>query len=248
MPHGYRTLQHWNQWLGKEYLGGCLLETERADMSRLLARHFGKHAVLIGVPAQLDLLHATTVPCHTLITPLAAHDKWSNFIVEGDWHDLPIATGSVDLVILPHALEFVNNPRQLLAEACRIVKPEGLLLICGFNPYSAWGLKRQLNKQKRMPWAANFMHANEIKKWLQLADFEMEAQSNLLFRPPLARPSWYEKMHLLERIGGMIAPSLGGVYILLARAKVVPLTPIKMRWTQQLSGASISTVSTIQGI
>lgn len=246
MPHGYRTLQHWNQWLGKEYLGGCLLEAERAQLSKLLFRHFGKHALLIGVPQQLDLLKATAIPCHTLVTPLIAHEKRTNYIIEGDWHDLPIATGSIDLVMLPHALEFVNNPRQLLAEACRVVKPEGLILICGFNPYSAWGLKKQFSKQKALPWSGNFTHANEIKKWLHLADFAMEKESTFLFRPPLTKASWFEKLHILESIGGKIAPALGGVYVLLARAKVIPLTPIKMRWKQQLSGVRIST--TIQGI
>ena len=58
------------------------------------------------------------------------------------WH-----RGSIDLVILPHILECIDNPRQLLAEACRIIKPEGHIIICGFNPHSLWGLKKIMGKK-----------------------------------------------------------------------------------------------------
>lgn len=34
--------------------------------------------------------------------------------------------------------------------------------------------------------------------------------------------------------------SLGGVYMLMAKAKVIPLMPIKLHWKQQLSGVPAS--------
>jgi SAM-dependent methyltransferase len=151
-------------------------------------------------------------------------------------HELPILTGSIDLVMLPHTLEFVDNARQLLAEACRIVKPEGLIAICGFNPYSAWGLRKAFTKHKTPPWSGNFIYSYKIKNWLQLVGFEMEKQQSILFRPPISRPELFQKLQFLEYIGSKCFPMLGGVYILLARAKVIPLIPIRMQWKQQLSG------------
>src|SRR5690606_5823540 len=111
-------------------------------------RHFGKHAVLIGVPHQYELLKSTAIPCHSLITPIISHAH-EHGLIEGDLHELPILTGSIDLVLLPHTLEFVDNPRQLLSEACRIIKPEGLIVVSGFNPYSTWGLRKLMTKHKK---------------------------------------------------------------------------------------------------
>ena len=237
MAHGYRILQHWNQWLTQQFLGNVLLETEAQQLSILLDRHFGKHAILIGVPHQYRLLEATKIPCHSLVTPLLSKDKKHGYI-EGDLHDLPILTGSVDLVILPHTLELIDNPRQLLAEACRIIKPEGLIAISGFNPYSTWGL-RKLWSKKTMPWSVNFIHSHTIKTWLKLADFALEKHASALFTPPINQAKLYRKLHFLERIGNTFFPVLGGSYLIVARAKVVPLTPIRLKWKQHLGGIRI---------
>lgn len=245
MTHGYRTIQHWNQWLTQHFLGHQLIEAETATMSALLSRHFGKQALLIGVPHQSSLLHATKIPCHSLLTSFIGH-KNEPGLIEGDYHELPILTGSIDLVMLPHTLEFVDNPRQLLAEACRIVKPEGLLVICGFNPYSIWGLRKYIKKQRKtIPWGLNFIHSHQIKRWLQLADFALEKNESLMFRPPVNHPTLYQRFHFMETVGSKCFPFLGGVYILVARATVAPLTPIRLKWKQQLSGIRIS--STIPG-
>jgi len=160
--------------------------------------------------------------------------------IEGDFHELPISTGSIDLVMLPHTLEFIDNPRQLLSEACRIIKPEGLIVISGFNPYSAWGLRKLMTTHKKsIPWGANFIHSHKVKSWLHLADFELEKHQLFLYTPPINQPKFYKKLHFLEYIGHKCFPLFGGVYVLIARAKVVPLTPIRLKWKQQLSSIGI---------
>jgi|GEM_PF-713447 len=230
LVHSYRALQKWDQWLAQQFLGKSLLTEERQLFDQLLKHRYGKHALLIGVPQQQELLRAADIPFHSLLSPFSSTDQPT---IESDFHELPILTGSSDVVILPHTLEVVDNPRQLLAEACRIVKPEGLIIICGFNPYSIWGMRK-------WPWGGNFIQARAIKYWLGLADFVLEHQKFILFRPPINHPSLYQKLRYIEHIGKKCFPILGGVYILLARAKVIPLTPIRMKWKQHLSGIRIS--------
>ncbi len=242
MAHGYRTLQHWDHWLAHQFLGKSLLDAEEKLLAKLVERHFGKHALLLGVPHQADLLKATKIPCHSILSPVIVREKIPGYI-EGDFSELPIMSGSIDLVLLPHTLEFIDNPRQLLAEACRIVKPEGLIAISGFNPYSAWGLRKLLAKHKTVPWASNFIRSHKVKSWLHLADFEMEQHTSVLFRPPVSNQALYKKLHYLERLGSKCFPMFGGAYMLLARAKVIPLTPIRLKWKQQLSGIGMSTIS-----
>jgi len=243
LAHGYRNLQHWDHWLAKQFLGKKLLEAEHDLLKKLLTRHLGKHALLIGVPEQYSLLDTSTIPCHTLVTSILSKEKQTN-IIESDLHDLPIATGSIDLVLMPHILEFVESPRQLLSEACRIVKPEGLIVVCGFNPTSWWGFKKKLAKDKTVPWSGHFIPPRSVSGWLHLADFEMEEQRATLFTPPVSEPL-YDKLGFFETIGTRLLPVFGGVYVLVARAKVIPLTPIKLKWKQQLTGIGIST--TISG-
>jgi SAM-dependent methyltransferase len=235
LAQSYRTLQKWDQWIAQQFLGHSLMEEEQKFLSQLLNRHYGKHALLIGVPSQQTLLKSTDIPCQALMSPFLHHEK--NLVdIESGFHELPILTGSIDLVMLPHTLELVDNPRQLLIEACRIVKPEGLIVICGFNPYSAWGLKKLIG---------NLIHSYKIKAWLRFTDFALEEQKSLLFRPPVRYRPLYDKLRFLENMGNKYFPILGGAYILLARAKVVPLTPIRMKWKQHLGGIRLPT--TISG-
>lgn len=239
LTQGSRAIQQWNQWLSHA-LGQRLLSAEQQCLTELLQQQFGKHAVLLGVPQQSSLLDATLLPCQTLLFPSMemhqpAHHTW----IEGDFHELALLTGSMDLVLIPHTLEFVDNARQLLAEACRVVRPEGLIAICGFNPYSAWGIKKLWEgKHARMPWRGNFIDAYQITHWLTLADFVLEQHRAIFFRPPLQHTQWYERLSFLESLGKYF-PFFGGVYVLIARAKVIPLTPIRMQWRQELSGLRI---------
>lgn len=244
MEHSYRTLQHWNHWLTHDFLGEQLLRAEREALTKMLAQHFGKHALLIGVPNQSELLHTSTMPYQSLLGPLILKQADMSYVETG-LHELPLLTGSVDLVILPHTLEFIDNPRQLLAEACRVIKPEGLIVICGFNPYSTWGIKKIFTKDQAAPWIGNFIQPNKIKTWLKLAEFEMENQTSAMFSPPVATQTLFEKFNFLETVGRKWCHSLGGTYMIAARAKVIPLTPIKLKWKQQLNGLRLPT--TISG-
>ena len=47
---------------------------------------------------------------------------------------LPLASQSMDLVVMPHVLEFSKDPHQILREAERVLMPEGQIIIAGFNP------------------------------------------------------------------------------------------------------------------
>lgn len=236
MVKTYRTIQQWDHWLSQS-LGADVLAIEQQFLSSMLPRYYGKHALLIGIPRQYSLLQASPMLNHVVLSPLSHFSKPMQFI-ESEFYKLPIASGSVDLVILPHTLEFVDNQRHLVTEASRLVKPEGLLMVFGFNPSSLWGLKKWWVKNEKMPWSGQFTHPSLIKKWLSLVDFELVRQDMLLFRPPFKQVSIFNKFSWLEKLGKYLFPFLGGVYVLTFQAKVIPLTPIKMHWKQTLTTVS----------
>lgn len=239
MAKAHRAIQQWDHWLTQP-LGMRLLEAERQFLPAVLADCYGQQGLLIGVPKQHELLKFSAIPQRVLLSPLINKNKNIKYI-EGEFYELPIATASVDLVLLPHSLEFIDNPHKLLTEACRIVKPEGHIVILGFNPYSLWGLKKSLQQQPTMPWSGNFLSPGILKNWLKLADFELIKHNTLLFRPPLQHhDTLFDKLALLEWLGSKMWSPFGGVYMLMAKAKVIPLTPIKLHWKQQLSGVQVS--------
>src|SRR5208283_2459508 len=58
-----------------------------------------------------------------------------------DLAQLPIQSGVVDAVLLPHTLEYAADPYAVLREADRVLGAEGQLIVLGFRPGSPWGLR-----------------------------------------------------------------------------------------------------------
>lgn len=237
MVKTYRTAQQWDHWLS-HYFGLSLLEMEERFLSKWLAERYGNHALIIGVPKQYMLLKSCAIANHTLLSPLATKNKYIKHI-ESAYYNLPIIPGSIDVVLIPHTLECIENPQLLLTEACRVVKPEGDIIIFGFNPISLWGLYKRFKNIKQMPWILHFNHAAAIKKWLELADFVLIEHKQFLFRPPCSE-SIYNKIKFLDWVGEVCHLPFGAVYVLIAKAKAIPLTPIKWRWNQSISRVSVT--------
>lgn len=225
----YRAAQRWDQWLTQS-LGQSVLDVEKKFLQTSLGTYYGKHGMLIGVPHQHDLLKTSVTAHQIILTPLISKNKHIK-IIESDFYELPVASGSVDLVLLPHSLEYTNHPRQLLTEACRIVKPEGHIFILGFNPYGLWRIRHQLIQRKEMSWNTAFIPYRTVKNWLALADFELVKQDFILYSSHF---KW------IEKLGHLCFRPFGGIYILIAKAKVTPLTPIRLRWQQTFSTVRVS--------
>jgi SAM-dependent methyltransferase len=62
---------------------------------------------------------------------------------------LPFPNHSLDLVVLPHALELARDPHLTLREVERVLVPEGRVVITGFNPLSLWGLRQHAGHLRR---------------------------------------------------------------------------------------------------
>jgi SAM-dependent methyltransferase len=51
---------------------------------------------------------------------------------------LPFANDSFQLVVAQHSLEFVDDAEACASELSRVIAPEGVALVFGFNPYGTW--------------------------------------------------------------------------------------------------------------
>lgn len=98
--------------------------------------------------------------------------------IQAKAHHLPLQSDSVDMVIMPHLLEFDAQRFQTMREVERVLKPEGLLVILNFNPWSLW-VRYQYLWDKRMAdsWSGHFISRSRILDWLKLLNFEVTLSS-----------------------------------------------------------------------
>src|SRR5258708_34205084 len=99
------TLADWCATPPGRYLRG----REQAYFDRALADIFGYHALQIGL-TECPFLQASRITTRITI------DLEEPAQVLADPHWLPFAENSMDLIVLPHVLEFTDAPHQLLRE------------------------------------------------------------------------------------------------------------------------------------
>lgn len=208
-------------WLDSEQ-GRYVLDWERPRVEAIVSDIFGFNALQLGLP-QIDFLAANRIP-------LRQHVGEQHGDVRCELTALPFATQSVDLVVLPHTLEFHAEPHQLLREIERILIPEGQLVITGFNPLSLWGAQRRLSRHTRFPWNGSYLSILRLKDWLKLLGFEVDRGEFGCFAPPLEQARWLRRWRLLEHAGRRWWGFAGGVYILRAVKRTPSLRLIKPRW------------------
>jgi SAM-dependent methyltransferase len=135
---------------------------------------------------------------------------------------LPLQSESVDLIILPHLLEFDAFRFQTIREVERVLKPEGIILILNFNPWSFW-IRYQYLWDKKMAdsWGGHFISRSRITDWLKLLNFEISVCSQFYLDSVV---STYGKINSRKRLFSGTAYAVKAIK---RRYNLIPLTPIK---------------------
>lgn len=213
-------------WLATP-LGSYLVEQEQRFFDAAVVDLFGYNALQVGLP-QVDLLRASRMTLRERAAPIAPAG------LRADYTALPVAANVVDLVVLPHVLEFSLHPHQILREVDRILMPDGHLLISGLNPWSLWGIRRTLaGTGGEFPWQGEYISLLQLKDWLTLLGFEVTAGRMACYAPPCAQQKWLQRCGFMEAAGNRWWPFAGGVYYLQAVKRVVGMRVIQPRWSER---------------
>jgi SAM-dependent methyltransferase len=215
------------EWLATP-LGRYLLTQEQAYFDKTVADIFGYNALQLGSP-QTDLLRASRITFRLHADASVPAD------LRADFRDLPIASNSIDLVVLPHVLEFSENPHQVLREVARVLLPEGQMLIAGFNPWSLWGSRRAFGGKAAYPWNGRFINLPRIKDWLTLLELEITGGQMCCYSPPCATEKWLQRFAFMDAAGDRWWPIAGGVYFLQAVKRVRGMRLIMPKWSDRLA-------------
>ena len=248
------------EWL-KTPAGRYLLAWEQTHLDTAVADVFGFHALQLGLP-ELDALRMNRMPHRWVATEQLEHAAASSagasaadeddtievpraaIALHCDFDALPFDSNSLDLVVLPHALELARDPHLALREVDRVLRPEGRVVIVGFNPGSLWGLRQWWGRLRRrlvprsqrplfLPSTGEFMRYRRLRDWLRLLSFEVEAGRFGCYRPPVGSAKWLARFEWMERSGDRWWPVFGAVYFVVAVKRVRGMRLVGMARAQR---------------
>ena len=210
-------------------LGQYLLARERDYYEGVVADIFGYNALQCGLTG-IDLLAGSRIPSRWCI------GSEGSVALRTDFRDLPIAANSIDLVVLPHVLEFSDDPHQILREVVRVLVPEGQVVISGFNPWSLLGLKRFMPRHRtQVPWRGHFVNLPRLKDWLSLLSFDVVGGRMHGYSPPFTQERWLRRFSFMDAAGDRWWPFAGGIYLIQAVKRVRGMRVITPTWRPALA-------------
>jgi SAM-dependent methyltransferase len=189
-------------------------------------KFFGYHLVKLGaLSSEID------IPDCMINHQVSIMPKSDSANVVGDVDDLPLQEHSVDVCLLSHTLEFSLDPHHVIRETNRVLIPNGYLVLTGFNPLSLVGMNRLLPyRRSQTPWNEHFFSPMRIKDWLHLMGFEILADQRCLHSALTGKVSAESLQGAWHNFARSYLPALGSVYVIIAKKRVLPLTPIKPKW------------------
>jgi SAM-dependent methyltransferase len=209
------------------YPGQCYLKFEQQQLNDYLPQLYGYYLVQLGV-SDVYHLESNSPIRHSIYAGKFRHDVNRTAVV-ADLQALPFQYESIDVMLLPHTLEFCNSPERLLSELYNVVIPGGKVILFGFNPVSCLGVTKLLKFSKNAHWIGKLYRPGNVRSWLRQSGFTVEAQNMGCFLPPIKNENRRHALRSLEKYAIKCFPYLLSVYAIVAEKKIVPLIPAKPR-------------------
>jgi ubiquinone/menaquinone biosynthesis C-methylase UbiE/DNA-binding transcriptional ArsR family regulator len=174
---------HANQWDGIRSLHVAEEEVERAILALMKNRRLGhlldigtgtgRMATILGASAsRVTALDRSPEMLRVARTHLAGQPATIE-LVQGDFLALPLPRASVDSVVMHQVLHFATAPDLVIAEAARVLRGSGHLLIADFAPHDREDLRRDAAHAR-----LGFSDA-QIRGWFAAAGLLLETSEAL---------------------------------------------------------------------
>ena len=227
-----------SQWL-RGPGGAALLRMEVERIHAAVGNLFGYHCLQIGDLAGADLMSESRILDRAVIDVDGGSPREPYPVVDGAATALPIDSHAVDVVILPHVIEFEERPHEALREASRVLVPEGHLVVLGFNPVSVIGLRQVFrHRTATAPWCGKYIGAGRLRDWITLLGFDVIDQRPCFAsgRRDRAGPSG------MRPPAEWMPPALASARLILAKKRVNAVLPIRPRWAprRRLAGVGLA--------
>jgi SAM-dependent methyltransferase len=220
-------------WQG-EPLGRALIAAEARLLATTFDDVFGQELLQLGTwGAGRELLAQSRIRRQSVVAD--AYPRLADGDLVASLAHLPISSGSVDAVLLPHTLEYAPDPYAVLREADRVLVAEGQLIVLGFRPASFWGLRSAASRGGYPPGLRRRLASGRVRDWLGLLSYEIVSLNPYLYHLPRAPRTELEATvtRMLHR--GWFYPWPAAAYVIKARKRVYTLTPIRPRLRERRS-------------
>lgn len=166
-------------------------------------------AVVTGIDADPEMVATARAA-----TPAAT-------ISVGNADHLPFADASFDVVVANTVLCLVENRREAMAEAVRVLRPGGRLVLGELGRWSLWALKRRIKGMlgSRLWRHSRFTDARALRAELAGAGLVVEEIRGAAFYPPWDWAAW-----LMAPVDGRLGhvTTIGAAYIAVTALKPNP--------------------------
>lgn len=188
--------------------GRASLAWEQQVYGTLCEGAFGYYALNFSLLG-LDALADSTVqhPLHT------------GKQLEFDPLNWPFQNDMLDLITLPHVLEFSLDPHGVLREAARCLRPGGALALTAFNPRSLLALDAQA---AGLGHARDWISRRRLIDWLRLLNLHPDRGAFGQWRPPSPHTQGFERWAWIDHAGEQWWPQMANVYALRAIKRLSP--------------------------
>ena len=204
--------------------GRLLLEWERKVFPDLTADAFGNAALQVGMP-ELDTLSGNRILSQWLLEAPSGLPSVPPRLgrIAGLPECLPVADESLDLVTMPHVLDFSPAPQQALREAVRVLEPEGRIVLTGFNPLGNWWLRQQavlLGQAPYLPTGLVPVPLGRLKDWFSLLGLEIDRGLFGVYAPAFRKEKRLRAWSWIDKAGDRWTPHLSNLFALSAVKRV----------------------------
>ena len=229
LPKNWQQLRNWL----KTDLGQYVLSQEAKILIKKLSIPFGGNILILGEPnfcsTSYYFYEQNKNVVQFVVHPMLEVDDQIHptILINSRQDKLPIDSDSIDLVLLPHSLEMVVNPHELLRESYRVLRPEGKIVITGFSFFSVWSIWKLFAKLFcKAPWRNRFIPTTKLIDWLTLLGMEDFIVTRYCHTLPINSKTILNKLLFLENIGDALPFRTGNIYTVSGCKRVIALTPV----------------------
>ncbi len=135
---------------------------------------------------------------------------------------MPLPNGCIDRVLLIHALEIADHPRELLAEIWRVLTPGGRVIIVAPSRAGLWARLDTTPFGHGQPFSRR-----QLRDLMRETLFSPTHWDEALYVPPFGRQMWLRSAPAFERLGARL--SLPGAGVLMVEATKQLYRPVGLR-------------------
>jgi SAM-dependent methyltransferase len=198
--------------MAKQERLALFFEKESTALMHLTQGYQGFAGLLLYQHTQPNLLKNQVKHCF-----FASNQNTEKIDCTIDYAQQPFANEYFDMIILYHIFDEIDQIQEILLEAKRILRHDGILLISGFekNRICARALQQEFSQKKHLN--TKYCSILEIQSALNELQFKLEA-SHFDFC----------KNSTIEKYLKHIVPFLGTGFWIKAQKELLPLTPLNV--------------------